>query len=192
MIHIRRKAPTFLSILEAVAAPSQWRPSRLTAKKAKAFPSSAVGIAVSISLKTRCKHLCLLQTIISILLYAGHESKKVSLKIDIALGYTIHFIINFVVYIRLAKLGISVSYMYTTAQQAFHKLGKDHDQQVLQWKYSSDVSSTGKQCQPGLTLVSSSDQGQHGSDSTSPLASPLPLTQPPLQRLDHSCYHEPT
>ena len=63
MTYLKQKAPTLLSIIEAAA---------------KSPPLSiAVGMAACILLKQRCKHRCLLQVIISILLYAGHASKKV-------------------------------------------------------------------------------------------------------------------
>ena len=74
MTHLKQKAPTSLSIIEA-AAKSPYRPSQL---KKHTPLSSAVGMAACILLKQRCKHLCLLQVIISILLYAGHASKKVT------------------------------------------------------------------------------------------------------------------
>ena len=72
MTHLKQRAPTLLSIIEA-AAKSPYRPSQL---KKHTPLSSAVGMAACILLKQRCKHLCLLQVIISILLYAGHASKK--------------------------------------------------------------------------------------------------------------------
>ena len=69
MTHLKQKAPTLLSIMEA-AAKSPYRPSQL---KKHTSLSSTVGMAACILLKQRCKH----QVIISILLYAGHASKKV-------------------------------------------------------------------------------------------------------------------
>ena len=71
--YLKQKAPTLLSIIEA-AAKSPYKPSQL---KKHTPLSIAVGMAACILLKQRCKHLCLLQVIISILLYAGLASKKV-------------------------------------------------------------------------------------------------------------------
>ena len=75
MTYLKHKAPTLLSVIEA-AAKSPYKLSQLKKKKKHTPLSIAVGMAACILLKQRCKHLCLLQVIISILLYAGHASKK--------------------------------------------------------------------------------------------------------------------
>lgn len=84
-MELRKKAPNLLAILQAAAQATRSR---------KAVPSisvvgmaadisvvgsfSVVGMAAGILLKTRNKHMCALQSVVSTLLYAGHASKKVS------------------------------------------------------------------------------------------------------------------
>ena len=74
---LKSRTPTLLSILNAAAEPAY------KCRKQTASPPCAVGMAAAILLKQHNKHLCLLQTIISILLYAGHAAKRVRLLLDV-------------------------------------------------------------------------------------------------------------
>ena len=65
---LQRKAPVLTSILKVAAENSSHRK-----------PDNSVICTVGgILLKSRCKHMCKLQMLISSLLYAGHASKRVS------------------------------------------------------------------------------------------------------------------
>lgn len=65
---LRAKAPILTSILEAAAENSS-----------HTKPDNALVCMVGgILLKSRCKHMCKLQMLVSSLLYAGHASKRVS------------------------------------------------------------------------------------------------------------------
>ena len=64
---LQRTAPVLMAILEAAAARGNNKPD-----------SSILCMVGAIILKSRCKHMCKLQMVISSLLYAGHASKKVS------------------------------------------------------------------------------------------------------------------
>ena len=67
---LRTRAPTLLAVLQAAAQPMR--------SKKLSPPASIVGMAAGILLKSRNKHMCALQSVVSTLLYAGHASKKVS------------------------------------------------------------------------------------------------------------------
>lgn len=65
---LQRTAPVLTAVLKAAAEASS-----------HSKPDSAIVCMVgAILLKSRCKHMCKVQMVISSLLYAGHASKKVS------------------------------------------------------------------------------------------------------------------
>jgi len=69
-IELQQKAPTLFAILKAAAQPTRSR---------QATPlTSMIAIAAGILLKSRNKHMCLLQSIVATVLYAGHASTKVT------------------------------------------------------------------------------------------------------------------
>jgi hypothetical protein len=72
ILELRLKAPTFLTILQAVGECHQ--PRRKRRQKAR---NSVVGMAAAILLKERNQHMCKPQTVLSTVLYAGRASKKV-------------------------------------------------------------------------------------------------------------------
>ena len=65
---LQHKAPVLVAILEAASKTS------VKNKQNKAL----ICMAGAILLKSRCKHMCKLQLVISSLLYAGHASKRVN------------------------------------------------------------------------------------------------------------------
>jgi len=68
-LELQQRAPTLFAVLQAAAHPAS--------KQVTPLPSM-VGMAAAILFKSRSKHMCLLQSIVATLLYAGHASKKVS------------------------------------------------------------------------------------------------------------------
>ena len=77
---LKRKAPTFLAILQAAAQSNRPRIAARGGKRSKHIHQArenVVGMAAAVLLKERNQHMCKLQTIVGILLYAGHASKKV-------------------------------------------------------------------------------------------------------------------
>jgi len=69
-IELQQKAPTLFAILKAAAQPTRSR---------QATPlTSMIAIAAGILLKSRNKHMCLLQSIVATVLYASHASTKVT------------------------------------------------------------------------------------------------------------------
>ena len=61
---LHRTAPVLIAILEGVAGGSNSK--------------QIIGMVAAILLKSRCKHMCKVQMVISSLLYAGHTSKRVN------------------------------------------------------------------------------------------------------------------
>lgn len=99
---LKRRAPTLLSILQAAARP---------ARKPDSNPI-VVCMATAVLLKQRSQQMCLLQSIIAMILYAGHAAKRV--------------------YTRLAKLGICVSHV--TSTRLIKALSEGYNDQVIEWK----------------------------------------------------------
>ena len=64
---LKNKAPLFTSVLKAAAEGATHRTPDV----------AVIGMAASVLLKSRCKHMCKLQMMVSSLLYAGHASKRV-------------------------------------------------------------------------------------------------------------------
>jgi hypothetical protein len=107
ILELRLKAPTFLTILQAVGECHQ--PRRKRRQKAR---NSVVGMAAAILLKERNQHMCKPQTVLSTVLYAGRASKKV--------------------YGRLNKCGVSIT--HRAAIRTIHSLADNYDADVLAWK----------------------------------------------------------
>lgn len=64
---LKKRAPTLLSILQAAAQPTR-----------KCDPSiTVICMAAAVLLKQRNQQMCLLQSIVAVVLYAGHAAKKV-------------------------------------------------------------------------------------------------------------------
>lgn len=61
MKELQRTAPVFTTMLEAAAASSHAKPD-----------SGLICMVGAILMKSRCKHMCKMQMVISSLLYAGH------------------------------------------------------------------------------------------------------------------------
>lgn len=70
MKELQRTAPVLTTMLEAAAASSHAKPD-----------SGLICMVGAILMKSRCKHMCKMQMVISSLLYAGHASKRVSLHV---------------------------------------------------------------------------------------------------------------
>ena len=66
---IQDHAPLLLSVMTACTKTRSYRPNR----------NSTIGMCIAMLLKYRYKNMCLVQKILSLVLYAGHSSKQVSL-----------------------------------------------------------------------------------------------------------------
>ena len=66
---IQDHAPLLLSVMTACTKTRSYRPNR----------NSTIGMCIAMLLKYHYKNMCLVQKILSLVLYAGHSSKQVSL-----------------------------------------------------------------------------------------------------------------
>ena len=64
---LKQRTPTLLSILQAAARPT---------KKSSEPNPIVICMAAAVLLKQRNQQMCLLQSIVAIILYAGHAAKK--------------------------------------------------------------------------------------------------------------------
>ena len=115
--------PTLLSILQAAARP---------ARKPDSNPI-VVCMATAVLLKQRSQQMCLLQSIIAMILYAGHAAKRVGAYfIILCARLLIMLSLLMQVYTRLAKLGICVSHV--TSTRLIKALSEGYNDQVIEWK----------------------------------------------------------
>lgn len=114
-------APTLLAVLESCTCTRKPRPNR----------TAVVGMCVAVLLKFRFQNMCLVQKIISLILYSGHSGKQVNNR----------YLVNQFIYIlqcytqvfqRLQKVNVCLSHQATTT--LVNTLGSNHDKSVLQWR----------------------------------------------------------
>ena len=118
---LKVQAPTILAFLDACVFQS----SSLNTKV-------VVGVCAAILAKARRPAASLFQHIISIILYSGHSGQKVAIIMCIINKHEVQiFKLIFKVFARLQKLGICLSSSGTL--RAVEKLGKRHDEEVLNW-----------------------------------------------------------
>ena len=109
---------------------------KLAQKPGAQNTKTVVGVCAAIILKHRQPKMNLLQKIISLILYAGHASKKViTSNVTSALFWCVTFVLYLFydqVYTRLHKLNLAMS--YPSAIQLVDKVGSDHDAIVKEWR----------------------------------------------------------
>ena len=124
---LSNQAPTLRSVLLAATKTRVPRPNTHV----------VIGTCVAILLKHRNPKMSLLQKIISLVLYAGHASKRVRYLLLHAVMYnSFYFVIIYGIQVheRLHKLNLTTS--HSTLLSVVDKMGANHDARVLEWRDS--------------------------------------------------------
>ena len=106
--------------------------SRTNKTKSRVFDEDlVVGVCCAILLRGRSQRMSLLQRVISLILYCGHASKRVSVYVTIMLDW-LATVIDLQVYTRLQKLCLSLS--HKAMSRCVEKLGRDFDAPTVKWR----------------------------------------------------------
>ncbi len=97
-----------------------------------------VGVCVAILAKSRRSSACLVQRIVSLVLYAGHCSKQVSINIALLITQVQSDFVSMQVFTRLQRLGICLS--HGTTLKTVDGMGQNHDQEVKKWAQELELS----------------------------------------------------
>lgn len=119
---LEENAPTLLNVMQSMTYTCKPRENR----------EAVIGMCTAILLKFRCKQMCLIQKLVSLILYAGHCGKQV---LAIALSIILHHGLGIYctqVYIRLQRLNLTLSHRAVVTLVS--DLGADFDHKVRRWQ----------------------------------------------------------
>lgn len=124
---LSKNAPTLLALLQVCTKTRVARPNT----------KAVLGMCAAILLKHRQPKMNLLQSIISLILYAGHASEMVIHVLQVLYNYQsvcfdIYLCAFLQVYTRLQKLNLAMS--HSSVIRLVEKIGTNHDAAVKEWR----------------------------------------------------------